>query len=44
MCNGDREKGERELAGLLNSGDVRIFGWFDSWGNYSDAAAGLNQL
>ena len=35
---------EREHTGLVNSSDVRIFGWFDSWGNYSDAAAGWNQL
>lgn len=34
---------DRELAGLVNSSDMRIFGGFDSRGNYSDAAAGLNQ-
>lgn len=28
MCNGERERGERgrELAGLVNSGDVKILG------------------
>lgn len=34
---------DRKLAGLVNSSDMRIFGWFDSRGNYGDVAAGLNQ-